>query len=59
MRVRFDPVCPACHCRELVRSRRRALELLISRLGLYPFRCPDCNTRSLHFSPRADRWARH
>jgi hypothetical protein len=43
--------CPSCQAREIVRSRRRPIDLLISRFGFFPFRCMECNTRSHHFAP--------
>lgn len=43
--------CPHCDARDLYRSRRRPVEMLISRLGFYPFRCRACSRRSFHFAP--------
>jgi hypothetical protein len=39
--------CPQCHRTKLVRSSRKTLgDYAQAIVGLYPFRCPNCNTRT-------------
>jgi hypothetical protein len=43
-------VCPICESKEVLRSQRNSrYERMISLLGIYPYRCYDCNARGLGF----------
>jgi hypothetical protein len=46
--MRYE-ICSFCHVGELHRVRRRHLEVPLSWLGLYPFRCDACPRRSYRF----------
>ena len=44
----LEPVCPKCGGKGLRRSRRGSFERLWVLAGLYPYRCEECLSRSLH-----------
>jgi transposase-like protein len=42
--------CPRCQGENTRRSARRGIERAVSVLGLFPFRCEDCDARFLRFT---------
>jgi hypothetical protein len=44
-----NEVCRFCHVGELHRVRRRHVDVPLSWMGLYPFRCDACPKRSYRF----------
>ena len=42
-------LCAHCRANALRRSHRRGIEKVLSKFGLFPFRCENCGTRSLRF----------
>jgi C4-type Zn-finger protein len=53
--------CPVCHGKGARRSRRqRAVDYLLSLLGVYPWRCRDCRARFYaRLSPLSDSLRAH
>src|SRR5262245_56046783 len=60
--LRRSTVCPECGKSSVFRSRRRfPKDHLLSLLGLYPYRCHECNHRYFtrgYREKRELRWAR-
>ncbi|NYF80951.1 hypothetical protein HDF17_003271 [Granulicella arctica] len=46
-------LCSNCGGGTLQRSKRRFFEYPLSLLGLWPFRCKECNVRFLKYSKRS------